>query len=260
MNYYFHNIGDYRRDTTHLSLLEHGLYRQLLDTYYLDEQPICANHTKLIRSYNVRTEDEQQALTNVLNDFFLLTENGYIHTRCDSEILKFHQKSDKARSSVAVRWANKTKGTDTNVIRKQYKRNTKALLETYEGNTNQEPITNIKPPIPPSSKFDEFWNLWPQSKRKVGKVACLKKWKASGLDAIAPKILSSVQALKTSEQWVTGFEPAPMTYINQQRWEDGVGATTPMRRAIVGVSPVKLREFVENTNHSERSGIDFDDD
>jgi hypothetical protein len=35
--YYNFNIGDYRRDTVHLSILEHGIYRQLIDTYYLNE-------------------------------------------------------------------------------------------------------------------------------------------------------------------------------------------------------------------------------
>ncbi len=40
MNYYRHHIGDYRSNTSHLSLLEHGIYRQLLDTYYLSEGPI----------------------------------------------------------------------------------------------------------------------------------------------------------------------------------------------------------------------------
>ncbi len=47
MNFYKHHIGDYRRDTAHLSLLEHGVYRQLMDTYYLSEEPI-PNETELV--------------------------------------------------------------------------------------------------------------------------------------------------------------------------------------------------------------------
>jgi len=42
LHYYTFNIGDYRRDTGHLSLLEHGIYRQLIDSYYLSEKPIAA--------------------------------------------------------------------------------------------------------------------------------------------------------------------------------------------------------------------------
>ena len=40
MHYYKFNIADYRKDTGHLSTIEHGIYRQLIDWYYLDEQPI----------------------------------------------------------------------------------------------------------------------------------------------------------------------------------------------------------------------------
>ena len=79
MHYYQHNIGDYRKDTSHLSLLEHGIYRQLLDSYYLDEVPLCNDLAKLMRSHSVRNADEQQALQNVLTDFFELTEEGYIN-------------------------------------------------------------------------------------------------------------------------------------------------------------------------------------
>jgi uncharacterized protein YdaU (DUF1376 family) len=43
MHHYQHHIGDYRRDTMHLTLLEHGVYRQLIDLYYLQEKPLDAN-------------------------------------------------------------------------------------------------------------------------------------------------------------------------------------------------------------------------
>ena len=86
MNYYQHHIGDYRRDTAHLSLLEHGIYRQLMDHYYLNELPITNDENKLMRLLCVRNADDMQHVRNVLNDFFLLTESGYIHKRCDIEI------------------------------------------------------------------------------------------------------------------------------------------------------------------------------
>ena len=79
MHYYQFNIGDYRRDTSHLTLLEHGIYRQLLDSYYLDETPLTLDIDKLMRSQCVRNADEQQALANVLADFFIYTDSGYIH-------------------------------------------------------------------------------------------------------------------------------------------------------------------------------------
>ena len=136
MHYYPHNIGDYRKDTSHLSLLEHGIYRQLLDSYYLDEMPLSNDLAKLMRSHSVRNADEQQALQNVLTDFFELTENGYIHKRCEDIIAKFHGKSESARASAMARWGKQNKDSNAN-----------ALPTQSEGNANQEPITNNHKPI-----------------------------------------------------------------------------------------------------------------
>ena len=40
MIWYKRFIADYKRDTGHLSMLEHGAYQALLDTYYLTEKPL----------------------------------------------------------------------------------------------------------------------------------------------------------------------------------------------------------------------------
>jgi uncharacterized protein YdaU (DUF1376 family) len=134
MHYYQHHIGDYRKDTGHLSILEHGVYRQLLDSYYLNEEPLTLDRANLMRTHSIRTADEERALENVLNDFFVRTENGYIHTRCDAEIEAFHKKSAKASQSAKARWANKDKPKS--------KRNANAKRTQSDGNANQEPITN----------------------------------------------------------------------------------------------------------------------
>ena len=84
MHYYQHNIGDYRRDTAHLSLLEHGVYRQLIDMYYLSESPIPKETQQVFRRLSARTQEEQNAVEIILNEFFSLSEDGWIHKRCDT--------------------------------------------------------------------------------------------------------------------------------------------------------------------------------
>ncbi len=154
MHYYQHHIGDYRKDTGHLSIIEHGVYRQLLDSYYLNEEPLTLDRANLMRTHSIRTADEQRALENVLNDFFVRTENGYIHTRCDAEIEAFHEKSAKASQSAKARWANKDKPKS--------KRNANAKRTQSDGNANQEPITNNQIYIPDGvseSVFKDFMKL-----------------------------------------------------------------------------------------------------
>jgi hypothetical protein len=70
--------------------------------------------------------------------------------------------------------------------------------------------------------FDEFWAAWPSSPRKQDRKKCLAKWERAGFAKVAAEILANVEASKASKQWRDGFEPAPMTYLNGERWADGV--------------------------------------
>lgn len=130
MNYYEHHIGDYRKDTSHLSLLEHGIYRQLLDTYYTDERALTLDHAKLMRSHSVRSADEVQAFQNVLADFFVRTEDGYVHKRCEAVIEAYRAKSVKASESAKARWSKgKSEGSAD------------GMRSHSEGNANHKPET-----------------------------------------------------------------------------------------------------------------------
>jgi len=90
MHYYQFNIADYRKDTTHLSRLEHGIYRDLMDWYYLDETPIPEETQSVSRRLRLETELEASALENVLSDFFTLCADGYHHKRIDQEIADYY--------------------------------------------------------------------------------------------------------------------------------------------------------------------------
>jgi len=135
MYYYQHHIGDYRKDTAHLTLLEHGIYRQLLDLYYTNEQPLSLDHASNMRLVCVRNADESKAYENVIKDFFVKSEDGFHHKRCDDEILKFHGKSEKSRDAAHKRWAN-----NANALQTHSERNARE-------DANQEPITNNHKPI-----------------------------------------------------------------------------------------------------------------
>ena len=163
MHYYQHNISDYRADTGHLTLLEHGCYHQLLDQYYLNEEPLPLDIDKIFRLLTARTQDEKDAIKNVLKDFFVETEAGFIQRRADDEIKFYHDRVDlaaKAGRASAEKRAN-SNGRSTLVQR--------AFNQLITN--NQEPITNNHIDI--SSDFDIFWQEYP---KKVGKEAARKSW------------------------------------------------------------------------------------
>lgn len=72
-----------------------------------------------------------------------------------------------------------------------------------------------------SEPFSRFWTVWPKSERKANRRGCLEKWRKDGLDAVADQIIAHVEAMAGSKQWQDGYDPLPMTYLNQRRWEDG---------------------------------------
>lgn len=75
--------------------------------------------------------------------------------------------------------------------------------------------------------FEKFWAAWPKSIRKGGKSVCLARWKKGLYDGCADQIIKHVEWMKTTDQWRKdngAFIPAPLVYLNQQRWD---GAEIP---------------------------------
>lgn len=98
MNYYERHLGDYARDTTHLSLLEHGVYTLLLDRYYATEKPIPKG--LVYRIARAQTPEEMAAVDAVLAEFFVPRDtNGtsaYHNRRADEAIAEYLESQEDA--------------------------------------------------------------------------------------------------------------------------------------------------------------------
>jgi len=104
MNYYTRHLGDYAKDTKHLSLLEHGAYTVLMDWCYNSERPLPNDEALLYRICGAFAKTEQQAVMSVLEEFFESTEMGWLQGRVEKELQKAHEKSGKAKASALSRW------------------------------------------------------------------------------------------------------------------------------------------------------------
>jgi len=89
MNYYEHHIGDYAEATAHLSFVEDAAYSRLIRKYYAQEKPLPADLKQVQRLVGARERTERAAVETVLNEFFVLREDGWHNDRCDDEIAKF---------------------------------------------------------------------------------------------------------------------------------------------------------------------------
>jgi uncharacterized protein YdaU (DUF1376 family) len=212
MIWYKFHIGDYLTHTVHLSDAEDLAYRRLLDLYYMSEKEIPLDTESVARKIRLDLDITE----SVLDEFFERTETGYFNNRCHVEVTKYQHQVENNRQ-LGKRGGRPSK-TESKTESKAKDNPKKIQIQNKNINT--------------SSKFDEFWNAWPASKRKVAKAECQKKWAKAGLDSVAETIIAQVNILKVTDQWTGGFEPAPLTYINQRRWEDDAGTPAVGRRVI----------------------------
>ena len=133
MKYYQHHIGDYIKATRHLSPLEDGLYRRLLDQYYSSEAPLPLGLPEVSRLVGAKTAAQKKATESVLNEFFEKNQFGWNNRRADAEILKFRDKSEKAKASATYKWK---------AMRSHSEGIADAVHPHSDGNANHKPITN----------------------------------------------------------------------------------------------------------------------
>jgi uncharacterized protein YdaU (DUF1376 family) len=163
VNYYTRHIGDYLKDTAHLTLLEHGVYARLLDVYYTRETPFAPGEaTRLV---GARTKEEKAAVDAVLAEFFVEGRQS----RCDREIERYQTKAEHNRT-VGKKGGRPPK-TDTQT---EPKNNPAGFCEEPKPNppNSQQPIANSQRErdtratrLPPAALLPDEWREWAQTER-----------------------------------------------------------------------------------------------
>jgi uncharacterized protein YdaU (DUF1376 family) len=137
MNFYPHHIGDFNNASRHLSRTERSIYRDLMDLYYDTEGPLSLDVDRVCRLVIAQDDEEKQAVMQVLSEFFVQTESGWLNTRCEEEIAKYKSivdaKSAAGKASAAARSGKKQHGSNG--------RSTGVQQPLNGCGTNQEPLT-----------------------------------------------------------------------------------------------------------------------
>ena len=235
MKWYKFAAAEYQIKTIHLTDAEDLAYRRLLDMAYLSEKPIPLDANLVAR----RVRIDQDIVEQVLSEFFEKTESGYRNRRVEEEVLAYQtiiERNLKGAKAAAQKAAERA----AQGVKRRSPRTLNEPTRNHDGNlegSSESSVANLEgfqnknkniSPLPPSGGFDRFWSTWPSSPRKVGKAACFKTWVKHGMDEHCDRIVSHVSRLKGTTQWLTGFEPAPQTYLNQKRWLDDDVATTAL--------------------------------
>jgi uncharacterized protein YdaU (DUF1376 family) len=108
MNFYSIDISDWIADTAgKLSMVEEGAYIRMANHYFRSEEPLPIELSKLFRMVQAHTDQERDAVKAILAEFFIQTDTGFISDKMDEKKEAIYAKSEKARKSIAVRWAKR---------------------------------------------------------------------------------------------------------------------------------------------------------
>jgi len=171
VNYYERHLGDYAKDTGHLSILEHGAYTLLLDRYYSTEAGIP--ETQAFRLARARTPEEREAVETVLAEFFELVGGFWINRRAEEEIEKAKARIDAAKENGRKGGRPKKNPTET-------QQKPSGLSVGFENKTQTEPSEKLTKHQAPSTSSKPFVNQQQQSEREEAR------------DEIAPPLASLV--------------------------------------------------------------------
>jgi uncharacterized protein YdaU (DUF1376 family) len=209
MHYYQHNIGDYARDTGHLTILEHGIYRMILDWCYLNEKPITTEQAiRIGRGNPVETQ-------SVLSEFFSQESDGWTHKRVAKEVAEYHIKAEKNRQNGTKggrpKPANNPVGSQPDANRNP---NQEPLTINHKPIKEEKPRASATPSLKPKDVDEQVWADWVKLRKE--KKAAITKTALDGIEREAEKAgIGMEDALKACCEF--GWQGFNATWYEQRK-------------------------------------------
>lgn len=132
-------IGDYLKDTLHLTTEQHGAYFLLLMAYWMRKGPL-PDDDALLASIAKLPVDAWQGHKAILREFFQVADGKWHHKRVEAELQK----------AIALRKARSEAGKKGYLIRAQAKSKARASAEPPENRQFNPPARRENPSPPPA--------------------------------------------------------------------------------------------------------------
>jgi uncharacterized protein YdaU (DUF1376 family) len=251
MQWYPKYYGDYMKDTSDLSLAEHGAYNILLDHCYATEEQLVDDEMAWFRICGAITNEEQEAVRRVVKRFFPIKKNGKCHNkRIASELAKQQEVSSKrreaGRAGAEARWdktenkgenegfLNDESGNDMANAMASAKANatTSTSTTTYtdtelrearkSDDTSSKPSSSSKPAPTSRSKpySEEFETVWEMFGKYGVKKKAWEYWRKLNeaqrgeIKQAIPDYLRVVEAGRTKKQFEGWINPKNCLWQN----------------------------------------------
>lgn len=209
-------IGDYIRDTLHLTTEQHGAYLLLIFAMFTGGGFLPNDERKLARI--ARLSNSKWATNrDDLMSFFTVECDVITHKKITEVSKKYNEKLSNLAKNGAK--GGRSKSLKTN---KQALANAKDLPEQMLYQPEPEPYIldtdvsnrNAREPL---GDFETFWKAWPH---KVGKPAAVKSYQSA-----IKRGHSHEQVMEGLRRYIRGKPPDrswlnPATFLNQERYND----------------------------------------
>jgi uncharacterized protein YdaU (DUF1376 family) len=192
MHYFQFNIGDYRAATAHLSNDEDLAYRRLLDMYYDTEKKIPLDTQWVAR----RLRMSPAVVKTVLDDMFVLHDDGWSHDRCDQVIHDYHAMAEKNRIN------GRLGGRKKNPVGSQSEPSAQPTIN--EETINDKPInTFMSEPTVLTCPQKEILILW---KKHLPALSQPRSWEGARQAALKQRWIQASKPSSYSEGYKTEAE------------------------------------------------------
>ncbi len=208
--YYHFYPGDYARDTRHLSLMQHGAYRLLIDLYMDRGAPLRNDLPYLYRWLHAESVEEKAAVQFILTEFFLLTDNVWTHKRCEAELLaRGTAYENKVKGAAKAREA---KAAKAKLISEQESTLISELIpghnQNQNQNQNQKDLNHLpkpsrkKPRAVSAAKTVETWEAYRSAYSQRYGIEPVRNAQVSGMLSKVVDRLGAVEAPAVAAYYV----------------------------------------------------------
>ena len=169
MHYYKFNISDWVVATSHLSLVEEAIYFRLINFYHDTEKPIPLETHSVFRRLRIGCESD--IANSILEEFFIKTDKGWLHERCEKDLKEYRKTAKKNKANGAkggrpkkIKASEQTQGKPNGLPNESQKNPNQEPLTI-----NQEPLTNIEGWQAPEGLNLNAWNEFEVHRKQMNK-------------------------------------------------------------------------------------------
>ena len=266
MNFYKHYIGDFQRDTGHLSLTERGAYLSLMHHYYATEKPLPADHAALCRIAGAITKVERDAVKAVMA-FFERVESGLMHNRIEAELHKAGEIANTNRDIAVAREAKRRAEREareeheactnraTNVPRIEHEQSTHQTPDTRHQEEKEPPTEVVGKPAasrPPDCPTQILIDLYHEHLPMLPRVEVINDTRKRALSARWRDVVTDADIRKSPDVRTAGIEWFAWFFSHCAKSRFLTGKAKDWRADLdFLLTPSKFARAVEGAYHKE---------